>query len=115
MGINPASPGLVLHKGTMKKIAEWLDYWNVSFCSFVNCMQHSGEYSRKDVDFDTLKRAVSYYDKVIALGTIPSWALLKIGKDHYRAPHPSGLNRQLNDPQFTRLFLQDCYDYIHGD
>lgn len=115
VGINPASPGLVLHKGTMKKLSDWLDHWQVNYCSFVNCIQSTGEYKRRDIDFDTLSCAVRGYDKIIALGSFPSWALLKINVDHYRAPHPSGLNRQLNDPKFVREFLDDCYNYIHGD
>jgi len=57
---------------------------------------------------------VQGYDKVISLGGFPSKALKKIGVDHFVMPHPSGLNRKLNDPAYEKQALQECKDYLEN-
>lgn len=52
--------------------------------------------------------------KVIALGNKASDRLTgwKIG--HYKLPHPSGLNRKLNDKRWVALELFFCCTYLVG-
>lgn len=51
---------------------------------------------------------------IIALGNKASEALKT--KAHFKLPHPSGLNRQINNKKFIDQCLRDCYSYIHeGD
>lgn len=70
--------------------------------------------SVKDVDWNILALTKSY-DQVIALGHFASKALTKLSVDHFCLPHPSPLNRQLNDPQYERTVLSECYNYLHHE
>jgi hypothetical protein len=50
--------------------------------------------------------------KVVALGKMASKRLPDT--PHFCLPHPSGLNRQLNDKEFVADRLQECYNYIRS-
>ena len=54
-----------------------------------------------------------YYTKVLALGNFPSSALDKINVSHYKLPHPSGLNRKLNDKHYELSMLKDLRNYLN--
>jgi uracil-DNA glycosylase len=49
--------------------------------------------------------------KVVALGKTAEEALTLLGCPHLAMPHPSGLNRQLNDPVFKAQKLKELADY----
>jgi hypothetical protein len=53
------------------------------------------------------------YDKVVALGNFPSRALDMISISHFKLPHPSGLNRLLNNKQYELGELDACAKYIY--
>lgn len=50
--------------------------------------------------------------KVVALGKTAEFALTLLGVDHYAMPHPSGLNRQLNDKAFVAEKIKGLSDYL---
>ena len=85
------------------------------------CSPINGKYDRKDpsilekdIDREFLYQAVSYHSKVIALGQFPSKILSKLGKKHFALPHPSGLNRLLNDKRYELAQLDKCSEYLKG-
>lgn len=89
-----------------------MDFVGVEHFSFINTFDtQKNNYSKSDIDYQSLKYASNGYDKVIALGCFVSSALDSIGVKHYKAPHPSPLNRKFNDKSFEQSFLQDfkCY------
>lgn len=49
---------------------------------------------------------------MVALGNNASRALGKI--PHFKLPHPSGLNRQINDAEFINNKLKECRKYIES-
>lgn len=51
--------------------------------------------------------------KVVALGNVSSKRLREAQVAHYKLPHPSGLNRKLNDDEALKILLADCRDYVH--
>lgn len=51
-------------------------------------------------------------DKIVALGRVPSRALTLLGLPHICMPHPSGLNRQLNDPLFIEQKLYELRQFL---
>jgi uracil-DNA glycosylase len=48
----------------------------------------------------------------VALGNEASEALQKFKLDHFKLPHPSPRNRQLNDQDFIDSELKKCKDYL---
>lgn len=53
-------------------------------------------------------------DAVIALGRKVGKALTKAEVPHHEMPHPSGLNRKLNDPRYVEFQLQQCEVYLRA-
>lgn len=76
----------------------------------MNCSDEVGQ--KYTIDYDSLK-VTSKYDKVIALGNVASNSLKKLNIDHFKMPHPSGLNRQLNDKEFEKKKIKECYNYLY--
>lgn len=80
--------------------------------AFTNCFGHQVDHPRmKDVDWEWLT-TVTRGHVVVALGSFPSRVLSRLGVDHFTLPHPSGLNRKLNDPEYVEAMLKMCRDYI---
>lgn len=53
--------------------------------------------------------------KVIALGELASSRLQREDLAHFKLPHPSGLNRQLNDTEFVANKLREAKEYINAN
>jgi uracil-DNA glycosylase len=49
-----------------------------------------------------LLQDIAQANKVIALGKTAAKAVSMLGIDFYEMPHPSGLNRLLNDPEYVK-------------
>jgi hypothetical protein len=114
VGINPSNSKSVKPCITLKRLYRWADELGLQFFSFVNCISRPGSYTFKDVEFDLLSECVKGYDKVIALGGFPSKALQKMHISHYAMPHPSGLNRRLNDKQYEKHVIGECDEYLRS-
>lgn len=54
------------------------------------------------------------HDKVVALGDVASKRLDELKQSHFKLPHPSGLNRKLNDKDFLDSKLQECKDWLYA-
>jgi uracil-DNA glycosylase family 4 len=52
-------------------------------------------------------------DKIIALGKTAEKALTLLRTDYYPMPHPSGLNRLLNDPEYVKKKINGLRDYLN--
>lgn len=82
--------------------------------TFVNVSPLAGHFKNSDVDVAFLWEILVGYGKVIALGGIASRVLTKMGVAHFRMPHPSGRNRQLNDRSFERKKLRELRKWLDG-
>ncbi len=51
-------------------------------------------------------------DKIIALGKTAEKALTALGIPHFAMPHPSGLNRLLNDPAYVAEKIKGLTEYL---
>ena len=108
VGQNPSS---VEKSGTFRKLDQWTAEWKLNRgYDFMNCSDEVGQ--KYTIDYDSLK-VTSKYDKVIALGNVASNSLKKLNIDHFKMPHPSGLNRQLNDKEFEKKKIKECYNYLY--
>lgn len=52
--------------------------------------------------------------KIVALGKMATWALDKIEMPYFELPHPSGLNRKVNDKAALQKMLADCKAWLYS-
>jgi len=111
VGINPS--GKPFRKGcSLDKMNVWMKSLGFEYYSFSNVIPYAGEYKMKDVDTLFVKSFSNGYDKVIALGGFASRALSRAGVDHYTLPHPSPLNRKLNDKDYEKRVIEECREWL---
>ena len=111
MGLNPSrkhgkSP-------TLKNLFSWLDRLNLGTVSFTNLFQ-SYTPTPESNEILYIAEISKDYDKVLALGGSVSSALHGVAVDHFKLPHPSGLNRQINDSRFVDEQIVACKNYLYG-
>lgn len=111
VGINPSSKPF--RKGcSLDKMNIWMESLGFYRYSFSNVIPYAGEYKMKDVDINFVQSFSDGYDKVIALGGFASRALTRAGVDHYTLPHPSPLNRKLNDREYEKRVIEECRKWL---
>ena len=91
-----------------KTLLEWIHRMNLSINNI--CLFNADDFIRKVNKDETL--IIHEHDQIVALGREASNALDKAILPHLRIPHPSGLNRKLNNPKEVNRFLKECKDYV---
>lgn len=83
---------------------------------FTNATQEVAGKSITENDLMELNKVIQDFDPdyIIALGKLASNALTHIDVAHLAGPHPSGLNRKLNDKQFVDKWLKLMIEYVNG-
>lgn len=81
---------------------------NFSFINTYDTIEES------EVDLGRLQEASIDYDKIVALGEFVSMQLRDAKIIHYKMPHPSPLNRQLNDKEYERTQISGLKAYLHA-
>ena len=99
---------------TMDRLNRWASELGLPVFSFSNVYHEPGEFKQKDIDIDTLRDIVEGYDKVLALGGMPSRILNKLKVDHFKLPHPSPRNRLLNSKEYEKSVLDECRKYVRS-
>lgn len=94
---------------SLKRLDSWADALEVEAFSFVNCAHDPDSL---EVDWEFLREACSYHERVVALGGFASGCLKKLGINHFRMPHPSGRNRLLNDREYEKRMIKECQAYL---
>lgn len=110
LGRNPSKRGG--SSPTIRRLKSWMDALELDFVSFDNVSHRFGSINLKDIDHKHVREICRGYDKILTLGTAASTALDIMAIDHFSLPHPSGLNRQLNQRSFIQQKLDSCWDYI---
>ena len=113
-GMNPSGRDLKHKKGpTLSRLENWMSTLGITYFSFVNTTDQTGDIKASNVDFNRLQILTKQYNKVIALGGFVSRTLNTINVDHFMLPHPSPLNRLLNDKTLEKKTLSKCKDYLN--
>jgi len=100
---------------TLDRFGAWVDTLGLRFVSFHNAIIDPNLPQRlSSVDFDLLRESVHNYSYVVALGNLASIALNRIEVEHFKMPHPSPLNRLLNDRSYEQSMLYELRSYVHG-
>lgn len=88
------------------RLVDWINAIDADFyiCLNSNELTYMGDIHKlvENADF-----------KVIALGIKAASRLQEFDIDHFMLPHPSGLNRQINDPIAIKTLLMEAQEYVH--
>lgn len=99
----------------LDRFGAWVDTLGLRFVSFHNAIIDPDLAQRpSSVDYDLLRESVHNYSYVVALGNLASTALKRIDVDHFKMPHPSPLNRLLNDRSYEQSMLYELRSYVYG-
>lgn len=112
IGMNPtkAKP----RKGNaLDRFKQWIDAMDLGFVAFSN-LSPDPYWDKKRVDHVYVRSIIGSHTTVVALGGMVSNVLTELQVDHYALPHPSPLNRQINDHEYIQLKLKECMNYING-
>lgn len=88
-------------------LVEWIKYLEPDFYFIVN----SDSYH--DFMFINDLRKTDF--KFVALGKNASKRLDTMAIKHFTLPHPSGLNRKLNNKEYLKEQLNSCGRYLYND
>ena len=114
IGQNPSSKA---GSTSLKNLYKWMDVLEVNNFSFTNvstfCTPNNRPLKSSEYQLNRLSTEACGYEKIIALGKVASKALKKLNIDHFCLPHPSGLNRQLNNKEYITKVLFDCNNWIN--
>lgn len=114
VGMNPSKSRAVYSGSTLSRLRKWTTELDLQFFTFIN-LSGDSDWNRK---FDTIDRnfvctSIEECDIIITLGTMVSNYLKRLGyKEHFVLPHPSPLNRQINNQDFIDMKLSECRRYI---
>ena len=114
VGINPSNQKAGPRCTTTRRMTTWSKQLGLEGFTIINCIKKRGAYSMSDVDLDALASELREHRTLIALGSFPSKVLNKINREHHRLPHPSGLNRLLNDKVFEDRTIADCKKFLEN-
>lgn len=112
VGINPSNGKPNRISATIKRLNQWVDFLGGKHFSFTNVIHYPGPYKSDMVDYESLKAYAEGYDKVIALGGFVSKTLDTAEIPHFTLPHPSPLNRKLNDKSYETKILKECKEWL---
>ena len=87
-----------------ERLVSWIKQLPIDFYVCVNSFSEGDTHKIQALKNDGFK--------VIALGNKASNRLSALKIQHYKLPHPSGLNRKLNDKQYMALELLGCMNYL---
>lgn len=97
---------------SLKTLYNWLDVLDLHLVSFTNL--YGGYAIKPSEKEDQFIQSISRdYDKIIALGDTVSNDLRRMGITHGYLPHPSGLNRKINNKKYVNERLEICKNYLY--
>lgn len=126
VGSNPSTKNLdpnIPFEGTKssKVLEVWIKFLELADYDVVNILdkvtKNNRPLTKREIKSSLLefKEKISSveYDRIIALGNSASVALKMLKLSHYKLPHPSSRNRQLNSKEFVDNSLNECKVYLY--
>lgn len=112
VGINPSS-GKPRKLSAINRLEKWIDQLGIKYYGFANVIPEPGTYCINKVDIDYVKSFCLDQDRVVALGGFVSGVLMRANISHFKLPHPSPLNRKLNDKNYEQKCIEECKRYLN--
>src|SRR5580658_146129 len=110
-------PGALAFEGAAceKRLKEWIFYLaDYTEEMFNNCKATPWHFTNMNLSPPNalIECFISKNWPIIALGNNASKALIKSKVLHFKLPHPSGRNRQINDKAFIEQKLKECKEWL---
>lgn len=87
-------------------------------CNFLvsNASNTIGKPIVTEDDMSRLREEYSFYrpEKIITFGRVAERTISELGWEYFKMPHPSGLNRKLNNRHYVDKMIQDMVTYIRS-
>lgn len=94
------------------RLQDWIEELDVGIVAFTN-LSHDPHWDKRTLDRSFVLESTHGHKKVVALGGMVSKVLTSLHVDHFTLPHPSPLNRQINDQTFVKKKLEECRNYLN--
>jgi len=107
LGINPSFVAF-RRNHSLHRLAKWMTVLGYDTYCFSNVIPYEGKYTQRDVNYNFVRKSIEGHDTIIALGGFVSSVLKRMNVDHITMPHPSPLNRNLNDKDYERAMLRNA-------
>lgn len=111
IGLNPTKLAVPRKGGAVHRFSRWLDEIGIDIVSFTN-LSPDPHWDGKQIDESFLRQSMEGYSKIVVWGNSVSKYLKKMDVEHFVLPHPSPLNRQINNPEFIAQKLKECKEYL---
>lgn len=101
-----------------KKLLEWIWYLDVDINNVI--LMNKDEFDYDYVSCRITRNGCTISDKprdckIVVLGNNAEEVVDMYGMlNYFKLPHPSGLNRKLNDKKWLQKELSKCKKYLHG-
>lgn len=97
---------------SMKNLLDWMYILEVDVNNVLVCNRHQ-IHKNGEIRVPGLTSSYLPGDRIIALGNKASKHLNELTFGHFKLPHPSGLNRKLNDEKFIKSELNRCKEWLN--
>lgn len=118
IGHSPSSREYCPRKGnpSINRLNRWLDECGVEIYSFSNaCAHHAVSLKKGNIDRTFIYEISNTYNKILGLGNEVNNILKKMDIEHFSLPHPSPLNRKLNDKAYEKKIINNLKSYLQID
>jgi hypothetical protein len=105
IGLAPTTHRVPPKRGTFLRLKKWCDECDLQKFDFCNLY---------DTPIDQLQEYGRTKKKIIALGVDVARICAKYGIPHFKMDHPSGLNRNLNDPKYEQAVVHMMKEYLNA-
>lgn len=111
VGHSPGRAGSPEKSKTIQRVKRWLNQHELYEYDWYNLVDyHAPKLKLKEATLES--QIIEPYNKVIALGNLASQWLTKNNINHLKVPHPSGLNRQWNNPETENITINKIKQYL---
>jgi hypothetical protein len=91
-----------------------MDYVGVHHYSFVNLSgDPNWDFKFTTIDKQFIIEVLKEHDKIICWGDRVTDYVKRLGFQSFTLPHPSGLNRKINDREFVTASLDNLRSYLN--
>jgi len=113
VGLNPSKVSGTKQGPALRRLYSWAEQINLPIFSFMNLSDDpEWDFKYKSLDKKMIVQMLSDRDIIVALGSQVYNTLKRLGFNSFKMPHPSPLNRQLNDSEYEKQMLSELKDYV---